>query len=79
MAASSSCATASPVGEVTSAGFGAAIGGVVALAYVSSPGRARSTRLARGGRFELDIAGVRVPVRASLKAPYDPAGARLKG
>ena len=30
-------------------------------------------------RFEIDIAGERVPVRASLKAPYDPAGARLKG
>jgi hypothetical protein len=29
--------------------------------------------------FEIDIAGECVPVRASLKAPYDPAGARLKG
>jgi len=29
-------------------------------------------------RFELDVAGDRVPVRPSLKAPYDPTGARLK-
>jgi len=29
-------------------------------------------------RFEIDVAGERVPVRASRKAPYDPTGARLK-
>jgi len=29
-------------------------------------------------RFEIDIAGVRVPVRASVKPPYDPAGSKIK-
>jgi hypothetical protein len=31
-----------------------------------------------GCRFEIDIAGERVAVRASLRAPYDPKGERLK-
>ena len=29
-------------------------------------------------RFEIDIAGERVPMRASLRAPYDPTGEKLK-
>src|SRR5829696_6326450 len=66
-----------PVGEVTSAGFGAALARVVALAYVSSDG-AIDTGWLDGGRFELEIAGVRAPVRASLKAPYDPSSARTR-
>jgi 4-methylaminobutanoate oxidase (formaldehyde-forming) len=63
-----------PVGEITSAAFGHTLGAIVALGYVSIDGQDILSR-----RFELDIAGDRVPVRASLKAPYDPAGARLKG
>jgi len=31
------------------------------------------------GRFVLDIGGERVPARASLAAPYDPPGVRVKG
>ena len=67
-----------PVGEVTSAGFGDAVGRVVALAYVSSPDGAIDAAWLESGRFELDIAGVRVAVRASLKAPYDPSSARTR-
>lgn len=62
-----------PVGEITSAAYGHTLGAIVALGYVKTDGDISSRR------FELDIAGDRVPVRASLKAPYDPAGARLKG
>ena len=39
--------------------------------------RASMTR-GLSARFEIDIAGERVPVRASLKAPYDPAGVKMK-
>jgi sarcosine dehydrogenase len=67
-----------PVGEVTSAGFGAATDRVVALAYVSSADGAIDAGWLAAGRFELDIAGVRAPVRASLKAPYDPSSARTR-
>jgi sarcosine dehydrogenase len=51
---------------------------VVALAYVSSPDGAIDAAWLESGRFELDIAGVRVAVRASLKAPYDPSSARTR-
>src|SRR3954471_4384489 len=64
-----------PVGEVTSAAYGATLERVVALAYVGSEGKAIDGGWLAGGRFELDVAGARVPVRASLKAPYDPTSA----
>jgi sarcosine dehydrogenase len=66
-----------PVGEVTSAGFGAAVGRVAALAYVSS-GEEAIDPAWLDGRFEVEIAGVRAPVQASLKAPYDPSSARTR-
>ena len=67
-----------PVGEVTSAAYGHSVGGIVALGYVATGG-ARVDDAWLAARFEIDIAGGRVPVRASLKPPYDPGGARLKG
>jgi 4-methylaminobutanoate oxidase (formaldehyde-forming) len=30
------------------------------------------------GRFEIDIAGARIPATASLRPFYDPASARIK-
>jgi len=67
-----------PAGEVTSAAYGHTVGGIVALGYVATGGRPVDGEFL-SARFEIDIAGERVPVRARLKAPYDPAGARLKG
>jgi 4-methylaminobutanoate oxidase (formaldehyde-forming) len=67
-----------PAGEVTSAAYGHTVGGVVALGYVTTGGALVDDAFL-AARFEIDIAGERVPVRASLKAPYDPAGSRLKG
>jgi hypothetical protein len=34
--------------------------------------------LVASGRFELDVAGARIPARASLAAPYDPQSLRVK-
>jgi sarcosine dehydrogenase len=66
-----------PAGEVTSAAYGHSVGGIVALGYVATGGaRIDDTWLA--ARFEIDIAGERVPVCASLKALYDPGGAKMK-
>ncbi|HKS62324.1 MAG TPA: FAD-dependent oxidoreductase, partial [Xanthobacteraceae bacterium] len=66
-----------PVGDITSAAYGHTVGGIVALGYAATGGsRVDDAWLA--ARFEIDIAGERVPVRAGLKAPYDPAGAKLK-
>jgi len=67
-----------PAGEVTSAAYGHTVGGIVALGYVVTGGKPVDGEFL-SARFELDIAGERVPVRARLKPPYDPSGARLKG
>ena len=67
-----------PAGEVTSAAYGHTVGGIVALGYAATGGRPVDGEFL-SARFEIDVAGERVPVRARLKAPYDPAGARLKG
>src|SRR4051795_750855 len=66
-----------PAGEVTSASYGHTVGGIVALGYVATGG-ARIDDAFLAARFEIDIAGERVAVAASLKAPYDPAGAKMK-
>jgi 4-methylaminobutanoate oxidase (formaldehyde-forming) len=67
-----------PAGEVTSAAYGHSVNGVVALGYVATGGAPVDAAFL-GSRFEIDIAGERVPVRAALKPPYDPAGAKLQG
>jgi sarcosine dehydrogenase len=64
-------------GEVTSAAYGHSVKAVVALGFVATDRAVDAAFL--GGKFEIDIAGERVPVSASLKALYDPAGAKLKG
>jgi glycine cleavage system aminomethyltransferase T/glycine/D-amino acid oxidase-like deaminating enzyme len=67
-----------PVGEVTSAAFGHSLNAVVALGMVATRGVPLDQRFL-GALFEIDIAGERIPVRASVTAPYDPAGQRMKG
>jgi 4-methylaminobutanoate oxidase (formaldehyde-forming) len=67
------------VGEVTSAGFGATLGRVVMLGLVSSEGATVDDAWLASRSVAVDVAGTSIPVVASLKAPYDPAGARLKG
>ena len=61
------------VGYVTSGGFGHRIGRSIALGYVP-------TTLAREGEhFTLDVFGVERTATVAREAPYDPAGARLRG
>ncbi|MBZ0147525.1 MAG: hypothetical protein K8F62_08295, partial [Pseudorhodoplanes sp.] len=57
---------------------GHTLGGIVALGYVTTGSAAVNAEFL-SARYELDIAGDRVPVKASLKAPYDPTNARVKG
>jgi sarcosine dehydrogenase len=65
-------------GEVSSAAYGHTLQSIVALGYVTTGGAPVDAGFL-GGKFEIDIGGERVPVRASVKAPYDPAGANVKG
>jgi 4-methylaminobutanoate oxidase (formaldehyde-forming) len=67
-----------PAGEVTSAAFGYTLGSIVTLGLVTTGGAPVDSNFL-ASKFELDIGGERVPVRASLKPPYDPSGANLKG
>ena len=32
-----------------------------------------------GGKFEVDLAGTRLRAKVSLRCPFDPTGARIKG
>jgi 4-methylaminobutanoate oxidase (formaldehyde-forming) len=57
-----------PVGQVTSAAYGATVGASVGLAYVRRDEPVTAAWLAEGG-FEVDLAGERLPVTLTLKAP----------
>ena len=57
-----------PAGQVTSAAWGETVGACVGLAYLRAPGAVTSQFLAESA-FEVDVAGVRVPLRLSLTAP----------
>ncbi|MFC4784980.1 GcvT family protein [Nocardioides sp. MAHUQ-72] len=57
-----------PVGQVTSVAWGETVGSCVGLAWVSREEPVTTEWLAAGG-FEVDVAGERYAVRASLRAP----------
>ena len=66
-----------PVGTLTSAAHGHTVGRPVAMGYgACEPGAAPETLL--GGRYEIDVAGLRVAATPSLRAWHDPEGARLR-
>lgn len=67
-----------PVGQVTSAAWGAAVGAGVGLALIGD----RTTGSAgadwvRSGRYEIDLAGVRHEISVGLRSPFDPDGEKL--
>jgi len=65
------------VGTLTSAAHGHTLGRPVAMGYVAcTPGAAATTLLT--ARYEIDIAGVRVPATAALRSWHDPTGARMR-
>jgi 4-methylaminobutanoate oxidase (formaldehyde-forming) len=65
------------VGSVTSAAYGHTLGRAVAMGYVEMAGAA-DPRILADAKFELEIADRRFAARGSLRAPYDPAGLRVK-
>ena len=69
-----------PVGDLTSASYGHTVGAAVGLGYAQrDDGQAIDAAWLQGGRFEVDLAGVRLKAKVGLSAPYDPTGARIKG
>ena len=68
-----------PVGQVTSAAWGETLGAAVGLAYVSDPaGRPVTRDFLETGSYSVNVAGQLVPATVSLRAPYDPSGARAR-
>ncbi|HEX6010519.1 MAG TPA: aminomethyltransferase family protein, partial [Geminicoccaceae bacterium] len=65
------------VGWLTSAGFGYTVGRGIGYGYVRDPdGVDRGHVL--GGRYELEVAGERVPAEVFLDPPYDPGSGRVR-
>jgi sarcosine dehydrogenase len=69
-----------PVGDLSSAGYGHTVGASVGLGYVKrGDGAAIDAAWLESAKFEVDLAGTRLKAKLSLRCPYDPAGARIKG
>ncbi len=64
------------VGYLTSGAYGHHLGGAVGLGYVPCAGETAADVLA--SRYEIDVAGRRVPAEASLKPLYDPKSERVR-
>jgi glycine cleavage system aminomethyltransferase T len=65
-------------GYLTSGGYGHCLGAAIGLGYVACAAGATADELT-AARYEIDVAGARVPAIASLRPLYDPAGTRIRG
>lgn len=64
-------------GWITSGGFGYSIGKTIGYGYVRRA-EGVSEEFLRGGSYELDVAGERMPARLSLEPFFDPKGTRVR-
>ena len=65
------------VGYLGSGGYGHTLGGAVGLGYIENEGGVTAD-FVRSGVYELEVAGIRYPARASLRPMYDPTGERVR-
>ncbi|MFT5502647.1 MAG: glycine cleavage system aminomethyltransferase T/glycine [Gammaproteobacteria bacterium] len=66
------------VGHLTSGNYGHTLGGSIGLGYVEVAEDVTADYL-NAGSFEIDVAGDRIPAKASLSAMYDPKAERMRG
>ena len=66
------------VGRLTSGMFGHTIGKPIGLGYVANGGRAVDAAFVSSGRWEIEVAGERVPAAATLAPLYDPKSLRVR-
>jgi 4-methylaminobutanoate oxidase (formaldehyde-forming) len=64
------------VGYIYSGSYGHTLGGAVGLGHVANDAGVSSDYI-KSGTYEIDIAGVRYPARASLRPMYDPKNQRV--
>jgi glycine cleavage system aminomethyltransferase T len=68
-----------PVGQVTSAAWGTAVGAGVALAYIARPdGDVVARDFVTSGSYSVNVGGMMVAATMTLRAPFDPEGARIR-
>jgi heterotetrameric sarcosine oxidase gamma subunit len=67
-----------PVGQLSSAAFGHSVGAAVGLGMVANAHGLADAAFVQSGRWEIDVAGVLIPARASLAAPWDPESKRVR-
>ena len=65
------------VGFITSGMFGHTLGAAIGLGYVNHADGVTPEYI-RSGRYEIEVAGRRIPARASLRPVYDPENKRIK-
>jgi 4-methylaminobutanoate oxidase (formaldehyde-forming) len=66
------------VGHLTSGDYGHTLGGAVGLGYIQAEEEITQDYI-DSGRIEIDVAGDRIPAKASLRAMYDPRTERMRG
>ena len=65
------------IGLLSSGSYGHTLGAAVGMGWVRHPDGVKADLL-RSARFEIEVAGERYPAEASLRAFYDPEGARMR-
>ncbi len=65
------------VGYLNSGGYGHTLGGAVGLGNVEREAGV-TAEFVRSGTYEIEVAGVRYPAKASLQSLYDPKGERIR-
>jgi glycine cleavage system aminomethyltransferase T len=66
-----------PVGRILAGHYGHTLGASVGLGYVENK-EGVSADYVKSGTYEIQVAGVRYPAKASLRPMYDPKGTRLR-
>ncbi len=66
------------VGRTTSGMFGHTIGKPLAMGYIDRGGAPVDAAYVAAGRYDIEVAGTRIPAEISLKSFYDPTGRRVK-
>ena len=65
------------VGDLGAGGYGHTLGGSVGLGAVESEAGVTADFI-KNGRYEIEVADVRYPARASLRPMYDPKGKKIR-
>jgi 4-methylaminobutanoate oxidase (formaldehyde-forming) len=66
------------VGETSSGMYGHTLEQSLGMGYVTNPDGATDAAFVGTGKYEIEVAGERIPALASLQPWYDPKSLRVK-